>query len=107
MIAQRYLSTQPYLTALSPNRVQATARSRITDRAAVEGAYQDVSTLGRLEEGRKPYVSLEGMRILQRLLKPGNPKVGELKVENLIDSSIMKRIDDSGFFEKMTAEYAK
>ena len=52
-------------------------------------------------------MSLEGMRILQRLLKPGNPKIDEIKVENLIDSSIMKRIDDSGFFEKMTAEYAK
>jgi hypothetical protein len=60
----------------------------------------------RLEEGRKPYVSLESMRILQRLLKPQNPKIGEIKVESLIDSSIMKRIEDSGFFEKMAAEYS-
>ncbi len=45
------------------------------------------------------------MRILQRLLAPQNPKIGSLKVESLIDSSIMKRIDDSGFFEKMAAEY--
>src|SRR5437867_2600599 len=71
---------------------------RMTDTVAVEGAYQDVATLVRLEEGRKPYVSLEGMRILQRLLKPQNPKIGEIKVETLIDSSIVKRIDDSGFF---------
>ena len=35
---------------------------RMTDTVAVEGAYQDVATLVRLEEGRKPYVSLEGMR---------------------------------------------
>ena len=79
---------------------------RMTDTVAVEGAYQDVATLVRLEEGRKPYVSLEGMRILQRLLKPQNPKIGEIKVESLIDSSIMKRIEDSGFFEKMAAEYS-
>src|SRR6266508_2194110 len=79
---------------------------RMTDTVAVEGAYQDVATLVRLEEGRKPYVSLEGMRILQRLLKPQNPKIGEIKVETLIDSSIVKRIDDSGFFEKMAAEYS-
>ena len=82
-----------------------TKQFRMTDSAAAEGAYQDVATLVRLEEGRKPYVSLEGMRILQRLLKPQNPKIGEIKVETLIDSSIMKRIDDSGFFEKMAAEY--
>lgn len=82
-----------------------TKQFRMSDSAAAEGAYQDVATLVRLEDGRKPYVSLEGMRILQRLLAPQNPKIGSLKVESLIDSSIMKRIDDSGFFEKMAAEY--
>ena len=82
-----------------------TKQFRMTDSAAAEGAYQDVATLVRLEEGRKPYVSLEGMRILQRLLSQQNPKIGSLKVENLIDSTIVKKIEDSGFFEKMNAEY--
>jgi ABC-type nitrate/sulfonate/bicarbonate transport system substrate-binding protein len=82
-----------------------TKQFRMTDSSAAEGAYQDVATLVRLEEGRKPYVSLEGMRILQRLLAPQNPKIGSLKVETLIDSTIVKKIDDSGFFEKMNAEY--
>lgn len=65
------------------------------------------TTLVRLEEGRKPYVSLEGMRILQRLLAPQNPKIGSVKVENLVDSAVIKKIEDSGFFEKMAAEYGK
>lgn len=82
-----------------------TKQFRMTDPVIAEGAYQDVATLVRLEEGRKPYVSLEAMRTLQRLLTPGNAKIGSLKIENLIDSSIMKRIEDSGFFEKMNAEY--
>ena len=56
-------------------------------------------------EGRKPYLSLEGMRILQRLLKPQNPKIGDIKVENLIDNTIVKKIEDSDFVEKMNAEY--
>lgn len=73
--------------------------------SAAEGAYQDVATLVPLEEGRKPYVSMEAMRILQRLLAQGNPKIGSLKVENLIDSTIIKKIEDSGFFEKMNSEY--
>jgi ABC-type nitrate/sulfonate/bicarbonate transport system substrate-binding protein len=83
-----------------------TKQFRMTDSAAAEGAYQDVATLVRLEEGRKPYVSLEGMRILQRLLAPQNPKIGNLKVETLIDNTIVKKIEDSGFFEKMNAEYS-
>jgi ABC-type nitrate/sulfonate/bicarbonate transport system substrate-binding protein len=83
-----------------------TKQFRMTDSAAAEGAYQDVATLVRLEEGRKPYVSLEGMKILQRLLTPQNPKIGSVKVENLIDNTIVKKIEDSGFFEKMNAEYS-
>jgi ABC-type nitrate/sulfonate/bicarbonate transport system substrate-binding protein len=79
---------------------------RMTDPAAAEGAYQDVVTLVRLEENRKPYVSMEGMRILQRLLKPQNPKIGDVKVESIVDAGIVKKIDDSGFFEKLNAEYA-
>ena len=82
-----------------------TKQFRMTDSAAAEGAYQDVATLVRLEEGRKPYVSVDGMRILQRLLAPQNPKIGSIKVENLIDSTIIKKIEDSGFFEKMNVEY--
>ena len=45
------------------------------------------------------------MRIRQHLLAPQNPKIGSLKVENLIDTTIVKKIEDSGFFEKMNAEY--
>ena len=78
---------------------------KMTDAAAAEGAYQDVVTLIRLEEYRKPYVSIDGMKILQRLLKAQNPKIGEIKVENLVDSSIIKKLDDSGYFEKLYAEY--
>jgi hypothetical protein len=48
---------------------------------------------------------MEAMRILQRLLAQKNPKIANLKVENLIDSTIVKKIEDSGFFEKMNAEY--
>jgi len=82
-----------------------TKQFRISDPAIAEGAYQDVAMLVRLEEGRKPYVSLEGMRILQRLLAPQNPKIGSIKVETLLDSTIVKKIEDSGFFEKINMEY--
>ena len=82
-----------------------TKQFKLSDPAAAEGAYQDVFTLVRLEEYRKPYVSMDGLKILQRLMKSQNPRIGDIKVENLVDSSVLKKIDDSGFFERLYADY--
>jgi NitT/TauT family transport system substrate-binding protein len=82
-----------------------TKQFKLSDPAAAEGAYQDVVTMVRMEENRKPYVSMEGLKTLQRLMRTQNPRIGELKMENLVDSSIVQRIDSSGFFEKLSAEY--
>jgi ABC-type nitrate/sulfonate/bicarbonate transport system substrate-binding protein len=82
-----------------------TRQFKLTDPAAADGAYQDVFTLVRLEEYRKPYVSMDGLKTLQRLMKSQNPRIGDIKVENLVDSSVLKKIDDSGFFERLYAEY--
>ena len=82
-----------------------TKQFKLSDQAAAEGAYQDVVTMVRMEENRKPYVSMEGLKTLQRLMKTQNPRIGELKMENLVDSSIVQKIDSSGFFEKLSAEY--
>ena len=38
-------------------------------------------------------------------MKTQNPRIGDVKVENLVDSSVVKKIDDSGFFERLYAEY--
>jgi len=72
-----------------------------TDAAGAEDGYLD------LVRGvdRKPFASLEGMRNLQRLLKPRNPKIGELKVEDVVDNRIMRKLDESGFIDKMYATY--
>src|ERR1043166_1874092 len=78
---------------------------KFSDNAAAEGAYQDVFNLVRLEESRKPYVPVDGLRTLQRLMKTQNPRIGEIKVENLVDSSVVKKLEDSGFFERLNAEY--
>jgi len=82
-----------------------TKQFKLSDTAAAEGAYQDAFTLVRLEEYRKPYVSMDGLKILQRLMKSQNPRIGDIKVENLVDSSVLKKIDGSGFFERLYAEY--
>ena len=78
---------------------------KFTDPAAGEAAYQDVVALLRAEDNRKPYVPIDGLRLLQRIMKTQNPKIGDVKVDNLVDSSIVKKLDDSGFFERLYAEY--
>ena len=38
-------------------------------------------------------------------MKTQNPKIGEINTDNLVDASVIRRIDQSGFFEKLYAEY--
>ena len=43
------------------------------------------------------------MRNIQRILKPRNPKLGDVKVENVIDDRIMRKLDESGFIDRTYA----
>ena len=38
-------------------------------------------------------------------MKTQNARIGDIKVENLVDSSVVKKVDESGFFERLYAEY--
>ena len=48
---------------------------------------------------RKPFPSLDGLRNVQRMLKTRNPKIGEIKTEDVIDARIMRKLDESGFID--------
>jgi NitT/TauT family transport system substrate-binding protein len=82
-----------------PAVIRILMRRMRTDAAGAEDGYLD------LVRGvdRKPFASLEGMRNLQRLLKPRNPKIDELKVEDVVDNRIMRKLDESGFIERAYA----
>ena len=69
------------------------------DAVAAEEGYSDI--LRGVD--RKPFASLEGMRNLQRLLKPRNPKIGDLRVEDVVDNRIMRKLDESGFIDRAFA----
>jgi NitT/TauT family transport system substrate-binding protein len=73
-------------------------RLRVNAEAAEEG-YSDM--LRGID--RKPFASLEGMRNLHRLLKPRNPKIGDVKVEDVVDNRIMRKLDESGFIDRAFA----
>jgi len=74
---------------------------RITDPATAEEGYQDLVT--GLDKKLSP--SVEGLRNTQRLLKPRNPRLENVKVEELIDDRIVRRLDESGFIGRLQATY--
>lgn len=44
---------------------------------------------------------MEGMRNVQRLMQISNPRVGEVKLDDVLDSSLMRKLEDSGFIDRM------
>ncbi len=75
-------------------------RLRVSEREAEEG-FVDM-TIGM---DKKPYPSLDGLRNIQRLMKQRNPKLANVKVEELVDDQILRRLDESGFIDKLFATH--
>jgi ABC-type nitrate/sulfonate/bicarbonate transport system substrate-binding protein len=106
-VAEAYLKGEIEALAFSlapknkPVVLKTLARWLKVDSTGAEDAYLD------LVRGvdRKPFAPLEGLRNAQRLLKMRNPKVGEVRVEDVIDGRLMRRLDESGFIDKMYATY--
>jgi len=69
------------------------------DAGAAEEGYADLQRA----IDRKPDPSPEGLRNVQRLMKIRSPKVGEIKVEDVIDNRIIRKLDESGFIDRAYA----
>ena len=67
----------------------------LPDAASAEVGYQDL--IRGVEP--EPYPSLEGLRNLQRLMRVHNPKVGSIRVEEMVDDRILRRIIEGGFLD--------
>ena len=50
---------------------------------------------------RVPHTNLEGMKRLQKLLMQINPKMGDVRVENVIDNSFMNKLESSGYIQSV------
>jgi hypothetical protein len=48
---------------------------------------------------------VDGMHNIRRLLATLNPKIANVKVEDLIDSRLIRKLDDNGFIDKIAASY--
>lgn len=70
-----------------------------TDAATAEEGYLDL--IRGME--RKPMPTVESMIHVQRLMKVQNPKIGEVKLDDINDARLIKKLDDSGFIDKAYA----
>ena len=48
---------------------------------------------------------VKGVRNVQRLMLGSSPRVGEIKLEEIVDRSIMRKLDDSGFIDRLYSVY--
>jgi NitT/TauT family transport system substrate-binding protein len=70
---------------------------RLTNPADAEESYHAVVN----SYERAPHTSLEGMKRLHKLLTQINPKVAEVRVENVIDNSFMNKLESSGYIQSV------
>jgi ABC-type nitrate/sulfonate/bicarbonate transport system substrate-binding protein len=70
---------------------------RLVNPADAEEAYLAVIN----SQERAPHISLEAMKRLQGLLVQINPKIAEVRVENVIDNSFMNKLESSGFMQSV------
>ena len=64
-------------------------------------AAEDFYLEAQEELDRKPYPSLEGFKVVIKYVAEQNPKAAAVKVEEIVDSSWLKKLDTEGFFEKV------
>ena len=70
-----------------------------TDATIAEEGYLDL--IRGME--RKPLPTVESMVHVQRLMKLQNPKIGEVKINEINDDRIIRKLDESGFIDRAYA----
>jgi ABC-type nitrate/sulfonate/bicarbonate transport system substrate-binding protein len=73
---------------------------KLTDPAILEEGYQDLL----IGFEKKPYPSEEALRNIQRIMGRLNPKVSRIRVDDLIDNRIIRKLDESGYIDGLYAK---
>lgn len=76
-------------------------RFHISDATVADEGYHDL--LISIE--RKPMPSLDALRNIRRLMAVQSPKAANVKVEELIDARLIRKLDESGYMDKVAATY--
>lgn len=73
-----------------------TKKLGMTDPVATNDGYEDY--VRRID--KKGFVVLDGLKNIQRFMKLRNPKIGDINLERMIDQSILRELEKSGFLEQ-------
>jgi len=77
------------------------AHLNISVPAAVESGYR--AFLARAN--RKPYGSVAAMQNVQRVMALNDPKVLNVKVEDLVEDRFVRKLDESGVIDRLYSTY--
>jgi ABC-type nitrate/sulfonate/bicarbonate transport system substrate-binding protein len=64
-------------------------------------AAEDYYLEAQEELDRKPYASLAGFKNVIKYVAEQNPKAAAIKVEDIVDNSWLKKLDDEKFFDRV------
>ena len=92
--------------SLAPRNEEAVRKTMMTRMnlsapAAVESAYR--SFLSR--SNRKPYASTEAMQNMQRIIGLADPRVLNIRIEDLADDRFVRKLDQSGTIDRLYQSY--
>lgn len=76
-------------------------RMKILTLTAAESGYRDFVSRAT----RKPYASIAAMRNMQRVMALNDAKIRSVTIENLIDDSFVRKLDDSGAIDRLYESY--
>ena len=77
------------------------SRLKLADPKVAEEGYADAIK----EFDPKPFPSVEGLKNMQRLLAMQNPRLGGVNPADLIDVTLMHKLEDGGFFAQLQTRY--
>jgi ABC-type nitrate/sulfonate/bicarbonate transport system substrate-binding protein len=77
------------------------AHLKLSDAKAIDSGYRTFLT----SVARKPYVSVDEVRKLQRIMSLYEPKVSSLRLPDLIDDRFARKLDQDGEIERIFSKY--
>jgi NitT/TauT family transport system substrate-binding protein len=99
-VLRALIEAQAFVAAPTNRSVVLQTMSRhmkLNNSALLEEGYQDL----QVGVEKKPYAHLDGLRNIQRIMATLNPKVGRIRIEDLIDNRFIRKLDESGYIDAL------
>jgi hypothetical protein len=68
----------------------------ISDPVSANDGYEDYVR----RTDKRAFISLDGVKNIQRFMKLRNPKIADVNLERLIDDSLLRELDKAGFIDQ-------